>query len=591
MNQLSRPALATAQFDANRIGYFFIALPLLVHVWMVYRFTTNMPYLDDYTFIVDALNIKTANLTAPQLLKAIFYPHGEHVIAFARLTAMIDYLLEGELNFRTLFFVGNATLLGTAWLLYRMARRGGLSVWQTLPIFYLLFQPQYYENTMTWAICSLQHIPALFFAFGAFYLLAKSSGRSFLFSLPLAFLATFSNGNGLAVLVVGLVVVALRRQPKQVIIWLLFSALCGWLYYYLSQFSAAAPVSGNIAHPLRVLGGFFLMSGSMGLLFTRSLTGLSLLGIALTALWAIVISTTLIRQVGYGHWLQRLPTRLQRLLNKWSVSKVRPVSVVLIACYLYLAITIVGIAFARGRGWHYGLILPRFIWFATVAVVVGYLLVMLWLQSAYRARIGWGVLMFSLLFNGASYWLTTGEMLAVRGSLLSDCYNWRKEKMLITLPTNSRGSDSFYATLMTAAIREDVYRMPPPPVVINSAAKDPLSTTILPALIEGDSSFVLDDRHYRYLTISDSALPKRPFTINEAYFLLRAGQHTYVWPINQSSTKLAQFLLTGHSPRNGPVAVLMADLLPPATYQPGICYAQNGQWITAYSTQRLKISR
>ena len=589
MNQLSRP-ISTAQFDANRIGYFFIALPLLVHVWMVYRFTTNMPYLDDFTFIVDSINLKTAHLTAGQLLKTIFYPHGEHVIAFARLTAMIDYLLEGELNFRTLFFVGNATLLGTAWLLYRMARRGGLAVWQTLPIFYLLFQPQYYENTMTWAICALQHIPALFFAFGTFYLLAQSSGRSFLFSLPLAFLGTFSNGNGLAVLVVGLVITALRRQPKQVIIWLLFSALCGWLYYYLSQFSAAAPVSGNIAHPLRVLGGFFLMSGSMGLLFTRSLAGLSMLGIALTALWAIVISTTLIRQLGYGHWLQQGPVYLRRLLNKWSVSTVRPVSLVLIACYLYLAITILGIAFARGRGWHYGLVLPRFIWFSTVAVVVGYLLVMLWLQSAYRARIGWGVLGLSLLFNGASYWLTTDEMLAVRQSLLSDCYNWRKEKMLITLPTNSQESDSFYATLMTAAIREDVYRMPPPPVVIDSTGKEPSAIASLPALIERDSSFLLNDRHYRYLTISDNALPKRPFTIKEAYFLLRSGQHTYVWPINQSFTKLAQFLLTGHSPRNGPVAVLMADLLPPATYQPGICYAQNDQWITAYSTQGLKIS-
>lgn len=587
---IRRPASGVAQSDTNRVGYFFAVLPVLVHVWMVYRFATNMPYLDDYTFIVDALNLKTAHLTAGQLLKTIFYPHGEHVIVFARLTALFDYLIEGELNFRTLFFVGNATLLGTAWLLYRIARRGGLTVVQTLPIFYLLFQPQYYENTMTWAICSLQHIPALFFAFGAFYLLAQSSGRSFLLSLPLAFLAMFSNGNGLAVLVVGLGVVLLRRQRQQVLVWLVFSALCGWLYYYLSQFSAAAPVSGNLAHPLRVLGGFFLMSGSMGLLFTRSLAALSLLGIALTTLFGIVISTTLIRYTGYTYWLQQMPIRWQRLLHTWSTPAVKPVSIVLIACYLYLVITLVGIAFARGQGWHYGLLLPRFIWFATVGVVVGYLLLLLWLRSVYRYEVGWGVLYVSLFFNGAAYWLTTGEMLAVRGSLVSDAHNWRENHLLNTLPTNKRDCDTFYAALMTAALREGVYQMPAAPALIGPVATDRSVMAHSSALITHDSSFSLDDRRYRYLTLADDALPKGPFICEDAYLLLRSEQHTFVWPINQSPTKLAQFLLTGRSPRNGPLAVVMTDLLPPASYRSGISYNQNGRRITTFSNQQLVVA-
>ena len=77
------------------------------------------------------------------------------------------------------------------------------------------------------------------------------------------------------------------------------------------------------------------------------------------------------------------------------------------------------------------------------------------------------------------------------------------------------------------------------------------------ALIERDSSFSLDERQYRYLTIAANALPKHPFTVREAYLLLRSGQHTYVWPINQGRTKLSQFLLTGHSPRSGPLAVCL----------------------------------
>lgn len=586
VNQFTGHAPVGSQLKANRlyVTYLFMALPLLVHGWMVYRFSTNMPYLDDYTFLVDALNLKTAHLTAPQLLTAIFYPHGEHVIIFARLTALLDYAVAGELNFRTLFFAGNATLLGTAWLLYRIARQGGLSVLHTLPIVYLLFQPQYYENTMTWAICALQHVPALFFAFGTFYLLAQPSARSFAFSLPLAFLATFSNGNGLAVLVAGFLVVLLRRRAKYVRIWLLFSGLSGGLYYYLSQFSAA-PVSENLTHPLRVLGGFFLMSGSMGLLVTRSLAGLSLLGIAITLLIAVVIGTTLLRYTGRAHWLERLPGRFGRAIHKWSVPTVEPVAIVLIGGYVYLAITLAGIAFARGQGWHYNLLLPRFIWFATVAVVVGYLLLMGWLRPTYRPMAGRVVLGFSLLFNGAAYYLTIDEIRTVQQSLSGDLHNWREDKRLITLPANKRSSDSFYATLLTAAVREGVYELPPARLNLNRLNQG--ATISRGALIERDSSFSLDERQYRYLTIAAGALPKYPFPVGEAYLLLRSGQHTFIWPINQGRTKLSQFLLTGHSPRHGPLAVVLTDLLPPADYQLGLCYSRNGHWTTVYGTQRL----
>lgn len=586
--QLNSRVYDSTKFNWNSIGYALMALPVLVHIWMVYRFSTNMPYLDDYTFIVDSVNLKLAHLTPRQLLTTVFYPHGEHVIIFARLTALVDYSIEGELNFRTLFFVGNATLLGTAWLLYRMARQGGLSVLQTVPIFYLLFQPQYYENTITWAICALQHIPALFFAFWAFYLLSRSSARSFLFSLPLAFLATFSNGNGLAVLIAGFLIVLLRRPPRQIMVWLLFTVLCGWLHYYLSQFSAAAPVSQNLSHPLRVLGGIFLMSGSMGLLFTRSLPILCLIGMALTLLFAVVIGTTLIRHTSYEHQLQRLPVRLQKLLAKWSIPTVQPVSLALMAGYLYLLITLAGIAFARGQGWHYGLLLPRFIWFATVAVIIGYLLFMLWLRPTYRVRISRIVLTFSLLFNAAAYWLTVDEMLTVRQSLSSDFHNWRENKLLITLPANKRSSDSFYATLLEGAVREGVYRMPG--VLFSPGTNAQAVPVSADALIAKDSSFSLDDRQYRYLTIADGALPESFFTNKEAYLLLRSDQHTFVWPINQSSTKLSQFLLTGRSPGSNSLVVVMADLLPPATYQAGICYAQNGGWTTRYSSQRLSVT-
>ncbi|MBC3785553.1 hypothetical protein [Spirosoma utsteinense] len=558
---------------------------------MVYSYTINMPYLDDYTFIVDCINLKIAHLTPGQLLTTVFYPHGEHIIVFARLVAMLDYLLEGELNFRTLFFIGNATLLGTIWVLYRLARQGGLSVLQTLPIFWLLLQPQFYENTLTWAICALQHVPALFFAFSAFYLLSQSSSRSFWGSLPLAFLATFSNGNGLAVLGVGLMVVTVCRSRQYTLIWLLFAAVSGGIFYYFSQFSAAAPVSGNLSHPFRVLGGFFLMSGSMGLLFTRSLTALSLIGIGLTMVFVLVSGTALIRRIAPAYWLRYAPDWLRNRIGSWSVPTGQPVSISLIAGYLYLVITLAGISFARGQGWHYGLILPRFIWFATVSLVVGYLMVMLWVKPDYRKTIGWSVVCFSIAFNTFAYWSSFAEVKTINQSLLSDFHNWRENRLLITMPANKRGNDSFYATLMEAAIREGVYKMPPAPLDLTNRRQT--SQAALKALVTKDSSFSLDERRYRYLTIDPTALAplsQQPFNQTAAYLLLRSARHTFLWPINQSRTKLSLFLVTGHPLQAGPLATIMTDMLPAASYQLGVCYAQKGQWITKYSAETMQVS-
>lgn len=590
INKKLFPDFGRDSFLFQFILYCFIAVPILIHVWMVYRYTTNMPYMDDYTFVIDSVNLKIAHPTAWKLLTTLFFPHGEHIIVFARLAALLDYRLEGALNFRTLFFIGNATLLGTAWVLYLIARQGGLSRLHTLPIFWLLFQPQFYENTLTWAICALQHVPALFFAIWAFYLLSRSSARSFWFSLPIAFLATFSNGNGLAVLVAGLLLVIMRRSRRQTLIWVMFSAIAGAIFYYFSQFSAAAPVSGNLSHPFRVLGGFFLMSGSMGLLFTRSLTVLSLTGIVLTTVFLLVIGTSLMRMTAPELWLRYAPESWQKRVARWSVPAVQPVSYGLIAGYLYLVITLAGISFARGQGWHYGLILPRFIWFATVAVVIGYLLIMLWLKPLYRPTIGWLIVLLSIAFNGVAYWSQVDELNTVRQSLASDSYNWRQNRLLITMPSNKRGNDTFYANLMESAIREGVYKMPPSPIspaILNSAGR------VYPgALVTKDSSFVLEERRYRYLTIASSALPafpNEPFNRNDAYLLMRSDQRTILWPINQSASKLTLFLNTGRSLPPDLLAVVMADLLPPDCYKLGICYTRQGKWTTAYSAQTLDI--
>ena len=145
--------------------YILFLAPILLHLWTIYRFTVNIPFIDDYTFLVDCMYRQSHELVLSHLLDELFHPHGEHIILFGRMAALTDLWIESEVNFRTLFFVGNATLIGSVWILYQLARQGGLSPWQFLPAVLLIFQPQYYHNTLTGSIYALQHLPAIFFAF------------------------------------------------------------------------------------------------------------------------------------------------------------------------------------------------------------------------------------------------------------------------------------------------------------------------------------------------------------------------------------------------------------------------------------------
>lgn len=588
----TRPLQATPSAVSDYVAYGLALVPVLIHLWMVNRYAVNMPYLDDYTFVLDQLHLQAVPWTVREVFRVLFFPHGEHVIVFARLTAILDYWIEGTLNFRTLFFVGNATLLGTVGLLYRVARQGGLSPWLILPVPWLLFQPQYYENTMTWAICALQHIPALFFTFWAFYLLTRSSTARFALGLPVAFLATFSNGNGLAVLLTGFLVVGLQPRPGRWLTWGLFALASGGLYFYVAHlFPTTSVTTGGITliRLARVIFDFFLIGGSMGLLFTRSLVGLCGLGLLLTLFFGAVATTGLLILTGRRRWIQQLPVGWQRLFRTGVAGEtespaVRSATICLMANYAYLLITVAGIAFARGHGWHQALLVPRFIWFATVAVAVGYLLVLFWLRPAYQPAVGGSVLLLAGLFNGMAYWSQVSELRTVRQSQMADWANWRTSRRLVTMPAGNPTYDRYYADVLEQAVMKGVYRLPDP--LFNPRAEPSASVG---RLIVTDSTYRFDRRPCRYVVLSEAALPADAERDPGAYLLLRSDRQTLVWPVDQSRTKLSQYLQTGRSNWDRAFAVVFADMLPPARYRLGLAYVRNHRWVLVDSSQNLVV--
>ncbi|MCX6215450.1 hypothetical protein [Spirosoma sp.] len=583
-----------APFTSQLVWLIGLLIPLVVHFWTVNRLSVNMPFMDDYTFLVDVMVFQRGGHTLRELLDILLAPHGphkEHMIVFARLAALLDYLAEGHLNFRTLFFVGNATLVATVILLIHMAKRAGLSAIQTLPVMFLSFQPQYYESTITWAICALQHLPALFFAFFSFYLLLRPSRLGFIASFPIALLAVFSNGNGMAVPIAGFALLLLGGFYRRLAIWTIFSLMVLLLSRYMSSLHGATIDLANLSHPFRVLAGFLLVSGSMGVLVTRSLTGLSALGGCIQGILMVTVLLVMLRLTTVRTWLVPARTWLNRklpVLRRVSI----PLSTVIreeaalffIGCYVYTLVTLLGIAFARSIGWHYSLLVPRFIWFATVLVVVGYVLIMLLLSPGYRFRVSTVFLGISFGFNLTAYTCCIGEATTIHKSLMSDLHNWRENALLVTMPSNDKQFDSYYSLIIRDAVKEGVYRLPQPE--FETAIAHPLVNNYL-RVVKKENSFSFVTRHLDEITIDKDKLPAY---MDDACLLLHSNQHTFVWPIDQSPYKLAYYLMNGKSQPAGYVATLYDDLLPASSYQLGVLYKRNDRWHAVYGMESINVN-
>jgi hypothetical protein len=212
-------------------------IPSTVFYVLLARQTSDIPIVDDYGALLNFLNLF---LTAPSLAAkaSLFFTlqHGEYRLIFDHLAALVDYQLTGHLSFAVLSWVGNVFVMLLGVLLFtfflpgepRLERRLLLF----LPISFLLFQLQY-QQTLNWAMGSLQNFPVLFFAFAAIALLHR---KRLIPAVLCMFASIAASANGLLLIPLGLIILIVqRRKLPGVSGWLAASALAVFTYFYRYQ--------------------------------------------------------------------------------------------------------------------------------------------------------------------------------------------------------------------------------------------------------------------------------------------------------------------------------------------------------------------
>jgi hypothetical protein len=213
------------------IWYILLFLPIILYAVTIGILHKNLPAFDDYIVQLEIAHVIEAE-SFLEKIKIIFAQLNEHRIAYTRLWFLIDYITtEKSLSYSALIFIGNLPLLGI-WILFLWwMKRIECSPWAMLCVGWILFQFQFYENSL-WAMASLQNITIHFLYLLLFTLLSIPGRKYWVWSFLVAVVTCYTSGNGFFVLGIGMLSLIFQKRWSHLIWWVGFTALLSALYFY-----------------------------------------------------------------------------------------------------------------------------------------------------------------------------------------------------------------------------------------------------------------------------------------------------------------------------------------------------------------------
>jgi hypothetical protein len=250
----------------RKIYLYYLAglFPVLVFFGILLKFAVNIPFHDDFDAVLAFFNNFISAESLSEKIKLLFSQHNEHRIIFNKLFTIASYYITGEINFKFLILFGNFALVGVAGVIFSSFRQEENKILYFLPVMFLLFQFQSYENSL-WGMASIQNFYVLLFAFLALFFLSKESFASYCAAIAFAIAATFTSGNGMFCFITGLMVLLYKKQYKYALLWglLMISAISIYFYGYVKPGHHPSIYDAIFVNPFQTMGYFFAFAGSL----------------------------------------------------------------------------------------------------------------------------------------------------------------------------------------------------------------------------------------------------------------------------------------------------------------------------------------
>lgn len=374
--------------EKSWLAWLLCLLPVLIYIWVFKVIALNVNYVafDDILILGIIPEFSKADLAGKWKLLTTLFP--EHRLVFSRSVILLLHKTFGTVDLVWPMIIANSCWALCAVVFHRAYRHLKLSIWYFVPVMWLWFNIQSFENIF-WGVSSLCNFGVILFVLCALYAAVYKPEKPAI-SLFFAIAATFTYGNGLMTFpVIGLLFL-LGGYRKQFFITVATTLVVAIIY-----FVDFTPITQNldISNPQQVKEGFFGFFGFIGSWATLTAYSTPTPGLyAAVAMGMLMIATLLVLYrkqyipLWNSTWLKGSYTN-QTALFALSIA-------------VFTGITALALTYKRiPTDTFEGMFKGRYRMYSTlwcIALYFGFLAIV---QNAFRRRIAPGILLAAIIIN------------------------------------------------------------------------------------------------------------------------------------------------------------------------------------------------
>ena len=519
-----------------------IFLPVALYFYFLSEYAINIPKWDDHALKAFIVEFQNANGLIPKL-QTFFKQHNEHRIAFDRFFTLLVFWLHRSIEYRWLMWVGNLTLLGVLFIFYKVFQKQKLPIAYFVPIPFILFQLQLWENTF-WGMAAMQNFGIIFFIYTLIYLVSSEERKHFYVSILVAFLATYTSGNGITILPVCIVLLILQRRFKDAFVFSSISLILVFLYFYQYKFPENNPSMDGIGFKT-IAKGFFLFLGSVFDLIQNSAQNQK-----------IIIAGGLILFITGSIIAIYLIFNSKLLKKQWNLNHTE---LFVTGSVMFLIGTAMVVTITRISYGEAGLLTSRYKIYSILLLITIYLTVTSKLNIATIKWLSFTLIFMAICFNCVANYTNFKEVINFRNQLISFGINWKLEGKL----DNSKPKITLYE-LPKLGISDDINEIKKP---IKNAT---LWKNLMVKKVNSDGILIQNEGITVPISKDDNIS-----------LIVQSSKRTYLMPSQLMNYPLKVFLKSGRYWQNGFTGILNNNEFEDGTYQLGV-YLKKGQNIQRY---------
>lgn len=558
----------------------FIVFVIFSFLKLVFKNTVNTPNFDDFAYLEYTLRlINSSNFSS--FIGELLSKHNGHGVTTAKLAFWLNYILQGEINFRHLILLSTILVVLIFAFFIWLFKSNGLSVFSTIPVALLLFNPLYYENVM-WAAATWQYTASIASCLTMYFLLTRKGIWPFATALFLGFLTTYTNGNGIIGFFLGAIILFPKRNYKLLTIWLIVVTLTATLYYTNSPPGFGNKQGHQVAPFFITLISFMATT----VYYLRlNITDLIIAGVLVSGIFVAVLIRSASR-IAFSKFLNSNKKNTEAFEQK-------PANLALLAFLGWLFFTGLCVAWTRGESQFS--IVQRYMIYSILNLTVLYSLFIIISPVKFRLLIRLSGIITGLTFQFCAYLYSVPEIINFRNSLWADVYNLKNHRHVSGKIETM--NNNFTKATFGECIRKGIYTFPETPIPDSNAELLKIQNQVLDTLTKFN---ITKDTLESYSGILITSFSCNKIAIDESdptnciYLALKdeKSNQIHLIPAKPTQNVNRKNFLKNHNHFNpGIVASVYEDNVTPGWYTIGTLTIQNKTSVLTFTNQEVEIGK